>query len=114
MAKKFSTLRERMSAEARARAKARTEAMIAEMALPELRKAFDVSQEDLAKLLKVSQASVSKVENREDPHLSTLIAYVKALGGELEILAHFPKKKGGGEGEEIIRLKPFGEERVAA
>ena len=46
-------------------------------------------------------------------HLSTLVAYVKALGGELEILAHFPKKAAGG-GEEVVRLKPFSEYRTAA
>jgi predicted transcriptional regulator len=84
--------------------------MIAEMALPELRKALDVSQDDLAKLLKVTQASISKIENRSDPHLSTIVAYVEALGGELELVAHFPKKPSG---EEIVRLKPFGEKRAA-
>lgn len=113
MAKSFKMLRGKMSPETRARAKARTEAMLAEMALPELRKAFEVSQEDLAKLLKVTQASVSKIENREDLHLSTLIAYVKALGGELEILAHFPKKTAG-SGEEVVRLRPFSEQRPGA
>jgi transcriptional regulator with XRE-family HTH domain len=113
MAKKFSTLRAKMSPEARARAQARADAMLAEMALAELRKAFEVSQEDLAKLLKVTQASVSKMENREDLHLSTLVAYIKALGGELEILAHFPKKAADG-GEEVVRLKPFSEYRTAA
>jgi transcriptional regulator with XRE-family HTH domain len=110
MAKKFSTLRDKMPADARAGAKARTEAMLAEMALPELRKAFEVSQEDLAKLLEVTQASVSKMENREDLHLSTLIAYVNALGGKVEILARFPKKGG----EEVVRLTPFSERRAAA
>jgi predicted transcriptional regulator len=36
--------------------------MIAELALADLRKALDVSQEDLAKLLGVTQANVSKTE----------------------------------------------------
>lgn len=110
MAKKFSRLRQKMAPEARARAHARAEAMIAEMALPELRKVFDVSQDDLAKLLKVTQASVSKIENRADLHLSTLVAYVRALGGELEILARFPKKPSG---EDVVRLKPLTEKRAA-
>jgi len=112
MTKKFSTLREKMSLKARARAHARAEGMIAEMALPELRRAFDVSQEDLAKLLKVTQASVSKVETRSDLHLSTLVAYIEALGGEVEILAHFPKRTGEA-GQEVVRLKPFAEKQVA-
>jgi len=113
MAKKFATLREKMSPEARARAEERTKAMINELALAELRKAFDVSQEDLAKLLKVSQANVSKLESREDLHLSTLVAYIAALGGDIEILAHFPKRAAGG-GEEVVRLKPFGNKHVLA
>jgi len=113
MAKKFSTLRAKMSPAARTGAEERTRAMISEVALAELRMAFDVSQDDLAKLLKVSQASVSKLESREDLHVSTLIAYVKALGGEIEILAHFPRRANEG-GEEVVRLKPFNQKRVAA
>lgn len=112
MAKKFKTLREKMSPKARARAHARANAMIAEMALPELRRAFEVSQEDLAKLLKVTQASVSKIEGRSDLHLSTLVAYIEALGGEVEILAHFPKKPEG-SGQEVVRLKPLAEKETA-
>jgi len=110
MAKKFSTLRDKMSPEARARAHLRAATMLAEMALPELRKALDVSQEDLAKLLKVTQASVSKMENRSDLHVSSVAAYVEALGGQLELVAHFPKKPSG---EEVVRLRPFGEKRAA-
>jgi len=84
--------------------------MLAEMALSELRKSLDVSQEDLAKLLKVSQASVSKMESRSDLHLSSIAAYIEALGGELELVAHFPKKPAG---EDVVRLKPFREKRAA-
>ena len=106
MAKKFSALRERMSPAARARAHARADAMIAEMALAELRKSFDVSQEDLAQMLEVTQASISKMESRSDLLVSTLVAYVEALGGELEILARFPKRPGDA-GAKVVRLKPL-------
>jgi transcriptional regulator with XRE-family HTH domain len=111
MAKKFDVLRRKMSPGARARARARTDAMIAEMALAELRKALDVSQEDLAKLLGVTQANVSKTETRSDPHLSTIAAYIEALGGELELVARFPNRPAG---KEVVRLKPFREDRVKA
>lgn len=110
MAKKFGTLREKMAPEYRARARLRTTSMLAEMALSELRRALDVSQEDLAKLLRVSQASVSKLENRSDLHISSVAAYIEALGGQLELIARFPKKPSG---EEIVRLKPLGEKRAA-
>jgi transcriptional regulator with XRE-family HTH domain len=111
MTRKFSVLREKMSRKARAGARARADAMIAEMALPELRRALKVSQEDLAKLLEVTQANVSKIEGRSDLHLSTLVAYIEALGGEVEILARFPKKAGEA-GEEIVRLKPLPEKEA--
>ena len=110
MAKKFSALRDKMSGEARARAHHRATKMLAEMALPELRKALDVSQEDLARVLKVSQASISKMENRSDLHLSSITAYVEALGGELELVARFPGKPAG---EDVVRLKTFSEKRAA-
>lgn len=80
MAKKFSTLREKMWPQARTRAHARASEMLAEMALPELRRALDVSQEDLARLLKVSQASVPKTESRTDLHVSTVTAYIVHRG----------------------------------
>jgi len=106
MAKKFSTLRERMSPAARARAHARADAMMSEMALAELRQSFQVSQEELGKILEVSQASVSKIESRSDLLVSTLVAYVEALGGELEILARFPNKPGE-TGAKVVRLRPL-------
>src|SRR6266704_5075474 len=51
MAKRFSNLVAKMPKQARERARARTQAMAAELTLAELRKAFDVSQEELAKIL---------------------------------------------------------------
>jgi len=110
MAKKFSTLRDKMSPEARSRAHLRATKMLTAMALPELRKALDVSQEDLARVLKVSQANISKIENRSDPHLSSITAYVEALGGELELVARFPDRPAG---QDVVRLKTFSEKRAA-
>lgn len=111
MAKKFAALREKMTPAARARAQARTKAMLAEMALAELRKALDVSQEDVATVLKVSQANISKIENRTDPHVSTVAAYVEALGGELELIARFPDRPAG---QDAVRLRlPKDEKRAA-
>jgi hypothetical protein len=74
MAKKLSELRAKMSPEAQSRSAARAEAMLVEMQLQELRK----------------QATISKLERREDMYVSTLREYVKALGGELKLVASFP------------------------
>lgn len=90
MAKKFSELRARMSPEAQARAAARAEAMLVEMQLQELRKARKVTQVEVAKAMRVEQAAVSKLEHRDDMYVSTLREYVRALGGELKLVASFP------------------------
>jgi DNA-binding transcriptional regulator YiaG len=90
MAKKFNELRKEMSPERRARNVAATQALLAEMPLQELRQARALSQETLAELLDVDQSGVSKLEQRTDMYVSTLRRYIKALGGELEIIAHFP------------------------
>jgi len=90
MAKKFSELRAKMSPEAQARAAARAEALLVEMQLQELRKARNVTQVEVAKAMSVEQAAVSKMERRDDMYVSTLREYVKALGGELKLVASFP------------------------
>ena len=72
MAKRFSNLIAKMPKQVRERARARTQAA-AELALAELRRAFDVSQGELAKLLGVKQVNFSKIERREDMRLSTLV-----------------------------------------
>ncbi|EPW8697696.1 TPA: XRE family transcriptional regulator, partial [Pseudomonas aeruginosa] len=56
----------------------------------ELRKAQELSQETLAKALNINQAAVSKMERRTDMYISTLRNYIRAMGGELEIIATFP------------------------
>ena len=89
MAKAFKQLREKMTPERQARAQAKTSAMLADMALNELRQALDLSQEEMAKILKVKQPAISKIEKNTDMYISTLRRYIKALGGELEISARF-------------------------
>lgn len=99
MAKTFSQLRAKMSPERRARNEAAARKMIEEMALDELREARELTQEQLARILRVNQAAVSKMERRADMYLSTLQGIIKAMGGELEIRAIFP--------EGIVRINQF-------
>jgi transcriptional regulator with XRE-family HTH domain len=103
MAKNFKELQVRMSPGARARSEAKAERMIQEMALDELRTALDLTQEQLAEVLHVRQAAISKVERRSDMFISTLRKIIEAMGGELEIRAILP----GG----IVRISQFGELR---
>lgn len=91
MAKKFRDLVDAtMSPEAIARARRRTEAMLREYRLAELRRARELSQRELAARLRIKQPKVSEMERRADMYLSTLRKYVEAMGGELVFLARFP------------------------
>ena len=98
MARKYSRLRERMSAERRARNEARALALLVAMDLNELRKARQVTQEELADRLEVAQSNVSRLERRQDMLVSTLRQVVEALGGELHLVAVFP-------GEGAVRIE---------
>lgn len=97
MAKSFEELRRKMPPARQSKARVRTDAMVAELALAELRRNFGVTQQQLAGLLDIRQAAISKIERRDDVLLSTLTAYVRALGGELEIMARF--------GDHALRLR---------
>ncbi len=90
MSKKYSDLRTRMPQKKRGRAAARAAEMIAEMPLQELRQARKLSQEALAEALGQRQSGVSKIEQRTDVYISTLRKYIEAMGGRLDIVAHFP------------------------
>ena len=90
MTRKFSELRAKIAPAARARAQTRAKTMLADMPLQELRLARGLSQETLAATLKVRQGSVSKLERRADMYISTLRDHIRAMGGELDIVARFP------------------------
>ena len=76
----------------RARIEAYKRAMRDALALGELRSEAGATQHQVAEVLGVSQANVSRIEREEDIYLSTLRRYVAALGGELEINAVFPDR----------------------
>ena len=61
-----------------------------EMNLRDLRKARKLTQARVAKRLGITQDSVSRLEKRSDLLLSTLRKTVKAMGGDVRILAEFP------------------------
>ncbi len=52
--------------------------------------------------MQTSQSEVSKLEQRSDAYVSTLQSYVRALGGELDIVARFP--------DGCFRISQFGAE----
>ncbi len=103
MAKKFSALRTRMSADAQRKSHDKAQAMLREMPLHELRQARGLSQKALAELLHVQQPAVAKIEKRTDIYISTLRQTIQAMGGQLDVIARFP------EGE--VRVTNFSDER---
>jgi|SRR5579872_2044166 len=86
----FKELQAKMPAGVRIKSEVKANAMLRDMALDELRTARQMTQEHLAETLGIKQAAVSRMERRTDVYVGTLAKYVEALGGELEILAHFP------------------------
>jgi hypothetical protein len=83
----------RLPASERAKIEARAQELIAEeMSLRNLRRAMGKTQTALAKPLKIGQDAVSKIETRSDMYVSTLRDFIKAMGGELELVAQFPDR----------------------
>ena len=68
----FDELRKGMSPGAQARARSLAENMLREMPLHELRLARQKTQTQLASVLDVQQAAVSRIERRADMYISTL------------------------------------------
>ena len=92
MAKKFRELvQETLSEEEQADAHAASRAMLLELNLRQIReKVSELSQEDVAQLLEVTQPYISKLERQQDMLVSKLYDYVATLGGQVEIRAKFP------------------------
>jgi uncharacterized protein YehS (DUF1456 family) len=63
-----------------------------EMTLRDLRIACEFTQVDISAKLRMKQEAVSRLERRSDLLLSTLISYIEAMGGELQITAKFPNR----------------------
>ena len=83
-------LTKEFSPERRRRIDEKKRELLAEIPLNELRRALELTQRDLARLLNVNQPTVSKIEHHNDVFISSLPSYIKAAGGKLKIIAEFP------------------------
>jgi transcriptional regulator with XRE-family HTH domain len=101
MTTRFKDLLAALPEERRAAINRRSDDLLLELALQELRQARALSQEELGRALNINQASVSKLERRTDMYISTLRRFVEAMGGELEITARFPEAR--------VRITQFGD-----
>ena len=90
------TLKQKLAAlPARRRRKVETRAahlLLEELSLRDLRKALDQTQVGVARTLGVRQDTVSRYERQSDLLLSTLRQYIRAMGGELSLVAEFPER----------------------
>ena len=68
-----------------------------------LRRALDLTQQQVAASLGIDRGAVSKMEGQTDLYVSTLRRFVEAMGGELRIVAHFPHGK--------VEINQFKQER---
>jgi DNA-binding XRE family transcriptional regulator len=90
MSRNFHELEAKMNPESLARAKSRAKETMAEMLLAELRGAAGLTQQELAETLGIKQPTLSRLESQGDMQISTLQRLIRALGGQLEIVAHLP------------------------
>ena len=102
MAIPFDEILNRLTPEQRAEIDARAARMIAEESnLREVRESVSRSQAQVAEALGVEQAAVSRLERRADMYVSTLRRLIRAMGGELDVVARFP-------GRSPVRIVQFG------
>ena len=91
MAKSFDDLVKRTTTKkTQAKAARRAQELLGELFLSEVRQLAGKSQHQVAEALGMKQPSLSKLEKQGDMQISTLRKIVRALGGELEVLARFP------------------------
>lgn len=91
MARNVNDIIEKLSSAQRKKVEARASQLIAEeITLREVRKARKLTQQKIAKSLRIGQEGVSKIEKRSDLLISTLRGYVEAMGGQLSLVVEFP------------------------
>jgi DNA-binding XRE family transcriptional regulator len=91
MANKWSDIRRKHAPEVEERIRKDVKDAARVMSLYQLREARKLTQVNLARVLKVNQGSVSKMEKRTDMYVSTLRGFIQAMGGQLQIKAVFPE-----------------------
>jgi transcriptional regulator with XRE-family HTH domain len=96
MAESINKLKKKMSPERREKVEERAQAILLGMALQELRHTRHLTQQELAEILDINQAALSKMENQSDIRVSTLRKLLGAMGGRLKLVAEFP------DGEVVI------------
>lgn len=94
MSKTLAEMMANFTPEEQAEIQAEANQLIAEeITLKELRKAYHLTQVEMAKNLGIGQDSICKLEKRTDLLISTLANYIQGLGENLKLVAEFPENQ---------------------
>ncbi|MGE5655209.1 MAG: transcriptional regulator [Actinomycetota bacterium] len=91
--KPFSELRKRMTPERREKIETRVQLALLQMNLMELQTSLGITEDNMGNNINDLQSALFDLENQDDIPVSTLSRYIKALGGSLKLVAHFPDKE---------------------
>ena len=78
---------------------ARENAVMAELDLAQARRATRLTQADVAAAMRTTQENISRIERQRDVRVFTLMAFIRAQGGEVEVTTVF-------EGTRVSLLRP--------
>ena len=84
---KWSALEKKISPERLARVQAKVDEEISAINIRRLREALGKTQVEAAAKADMTQSEISRLERASDIRFSTLRRYVKAMGGEIEVIA---------------------------
>ncbi len=114
MTKKWQDLIGEMSKKRQARIRSGADRILQEITLRELRRARELTQQDVAASLNVNQAAISKMEGQADMRISTLRKLLNTMGGTLKLVAEFPDGEvvidgidHDGQQQELLLLRPL-------
>lgn len=96
MSRPFKELKDEMSPQRREKVEDQARDILLSMAIQELRQNRQLTQQELAEILSINQAALSKMEHQSDMRISTLRKLLAAMGAQLKIVAEFP------DGEVVI------------
>lgn len=63
--------------------------VLAELTLMQMRKLLGLTQKVLAERLRITQGTLSKIENQPSPNFTTIWEYARAMGGQLKMSIKF-------------------------
>lgn len=89
----WKSLRDELPEEVRARLDAKRDDRRLGKALAEVRKTMQANQQDVAARAGMTQNTVSKLERADDVLLSSLVRYMRSIGGGVELVLKTPDDK---------------------